>query len=168
MNVRAQFEGKHPILIVQKDTPHGVPYDVDISFNNHLAVHKSHEVGRLLAEHLGAHSLAKLVKEWARHVQIKGPTYLASHAWMLLIIQYMASSSGERSEVGFFAWFFREFPPDKPWTVGNGRSPFEFESENVAQRVEEEQRVEIRERVRLASANLEQGELPWSKAKSNA
>jgi hypothetical protein len=160
LSVREQFEGQHPILIVQKDQTESVPYDVDISFDGHLAVHKSHKVGLLLTEHPGARSLARLVKEWARQTKIKGPVYLSSHAWMLLVIRYM-SVGGERSDLGFFEWFVQSYPSDRPWSLGNGQRPFEFEAENVAQSVQLKGKDEISKKVELATVNLQEGRVPW-------
>ena len=169
MNVIPQFEGKHPILMVQKDQRNGVPCAVDISFDGHLAIHKSHEVAKLLDGRPGARSLAVLVKQWVAAVGLKRTSgqhpCLSSHAWMLLVIEYMsagATRTADRSELGFFKWIIASYDDRTPWIIGAGRHPFEFERENVAQAVGTTARADIKEKVEEAIAMLNQGKEPWS------
>jgi hypothetical protein len=86
---------------------------------------------------------------------------------MLIVIQYIndMSGSGERTDSGFFKRFVDFYPVDKQWTIGNGESPFAFETNNAAQRVQQKQKGEIIELAKQACANIQQpeGVLPWSK-----
>jgi hypothetical protein len=167
INVRSEFGSKkHPRLVVQKDNANGVPSHVDISFDGHLEVHKSREVGKLLDQHKGGRPLALLVKTWMYAVRLKRPhpeqPCLSSHAWMLLVIEYM-SRGGEQSERGFFEWFLNRCPAsDACWQIGKAQRPFEFERENVARAVQERERQDIRGAATEAIAALERDEVPWA------
>ena len=76
----------------------------------------------------------------------------------------MASTFDEVSDIGFFKWFVSTFPHTEPWTVGKGHAPFEFEAENVAQRVREDARKEIWEKAAQGAINLGNGKVPWCPA----
>jgi hypothetical protein len=169
INVMSQFEGNHPILMVQKDQRNGMPCAVDISFDGHLAIHKSHEVAKLLDDRPGARSLAVLVKQWVAAADLKRTSgqhpCLSSHAWMLLVIEYMstgATQTADRSELGFFKWIVASYDDRTPWIIGAGRHPFEFERENVAQAVGTAARADIKKKAEEAIAMLNQGKEPWS------
>jgi DNA polymerase sigma len=169
MNVQLQDKGVHPILILQKDETNGVTRAVDISFNGHNEVHKSHEVDTLLEKYEGARGLALLVKMWMYSVDLKQTwpkPCLSSHAWMLLVIEYMHTSTEtkriEVSEECFFEWFLEQYSPDQPWSIGKRKPPFEFEADNVARLVQKAERALICKKVEEARQNIKARLVPWS------
>jgi DNA polymerase sigma len=168
-NVQRIDNAEHPILKLQKDNSEGVPWHVDISFNGHNEVHKSHEIDMLLGKYEGARGLALLVKTWMYSVGLRkywpNPPCLTSHAWMLLVIEYM-SMEAKRSEAGFFKWFLARYLPENPWTIGERRPPFEFEADNVAEKVCIKERQLICIQATKALKNITAGQLPWSTGSS--
>jgi hypothetical protein len=173
MNVDASaLKAPVPVLKVQKDTKAGVPFHVDISVNNHSAVHKSHALrDLLLKEYPGADDLALLVKLWAAKRGFTGPPFLSSHGWMLVVARFcaeVASSASDYNEAAFFAWFQKAFPPREPWVLGMRVPPFEDEEDNPAARVDKATREQIVAAADLAERNLRDKRVPWAAADPSA
>jgi hypothetical protein len=157
-----------PILKVQKDLPGGIPFHVDISFNNHSAVHKSHALHEFLQEYPGADDLALLVKLWAANCGFRGPPYLSSHGWMLVVARFCYEvGKGHYNEVAFFEWFQKTFPADKPWVLGMRAPPFEDEEGNPADRVDKGTRKQIVDAAARAVRNLGKKRVPWASAEQD-
>jgi hypothetical protein len=159
-----------PVLKVQKDSSSGMPFHVDISFNNHSAVHKSHVLRELFDGLPGASGLALLVKMWKLKVGLTGPDYLSSHGWMLLVARFcsealLVASEVDASEVDFFKWFVQTYPSDTEWTIGAREPPWEFEKDNVARCVVPKAKHAIVNAARVAIQNGGLACVPWPTAK---
>jgi hypothetical protein len=165
--VTSCLEARVPVLNVQKDAPAGVPFHVDISVNNHSAVHKSHALRDLFAGTPGSSDLALLVKMWIRSCGFADTRshYLSSHGWMLLVAQFCAEVRGPASEVDFFKWFVKEYPVDRQWTIGARTPPCEFEPDNVATHVGLDQKRKIAGAAQSAIENLALEQVPWAPKK---
>lgn len=161
------IDARVPILKVQKNTPGGVHFSVDISVHNHSGVHKSHALREFLIDIPGATELAVLVKLWAHACNLNTPQHLASHGWMHLVARFCTDVLDQRAnanEVGFFEWFVRHYgTTNKPWEILERESPWTTKENNVAERVNEQARKATVQAAQQAIRNLEASKVPWGK-----
>ena len=157
-------EAKVPILKVQKDPSSGVHFHIDVSVNNHSAVHKSRRLRDLLANIPGAQELAFLVKMWTCYGKLQGPGFLSSHGWMLLVVEFCSQPLSSKNEIAFFSWFIQEYPCDGDWTIGAREWPCDFEEDNVALNVKADKKKTLVRAALKAIERLRDKDVPWERS----